>query len=184
MHASTKKKGDMFLTTYSFKKGIQKFKQAGFDSATEEMHQLHDRECWDVIDPKGLKETESKKALESLIFLVEKKSGVIKSRHCANGSKQRNWMDDGEVSSPTVLTESVMLTAILEAKEGRDVATVDIPNAFIQTEVEETDQDGDRIIMKIRADMVDLLLAIDTTASHRHGNVPLLRLILNLTSRV
>ena len=46
-------------------------------------------------------------------------------------------MDDGEVSSPTVLTESVMLTAVLEAKEGRDIATVDIPNAFIQTEVEE-----------------------------------------------
>ena len=55
-------------------------------------------------------------------------------------------MDDGEVSSPTVLMESVMLTAALEAKEGRDVGTVDIPNAFIQTEVAETDEDGDKII--------------------------------------
>ena len=84
---------DVHRIRNSFKKGIQKFKQAGFDSATEEMRQLHDRECWDVVDPIGLKETETKKALESLIFLVEKKSGIIKSRHCANGSKQRNWMD-------------------------------------------------------------------------------------------
>ena len=101
LQTSTRKKGDVFLTTYSFKKGIQKFKQAGFDLATEEMQQLHDSECWDVVDPANLKETKTKKALELLIFLVEKKSGIIKSRHCANGSKQRNWMDDGEVSSPT-----------------------------------------------------------------------------------
>ena len=59
----------MFLTTYSFKKGIQKFKRAGFESATSKMRQLHDRDCWDVVDPAGLKETEVKKALESLIFL-------------------------------------------------------------------------------------------------------------------
>jgi hypothetical protein len=35
------------------------------------------------------------------------------------------------VSSPTVSTESTLLTAVIEALEGRDVATCDIPNAFI-----------------------------------------------------
>ena len=60
----------------------------------------------------------------------------------------------------------MMLTAALEAKEGRDVGTVDIPKAFIQTEVEETDKDGNKIIMEIRGNMVDLLLAIDEEMYH------------------
>ena len=64
--------------------------------------------------------------LESLIFLVEKKDGRIKARHCANGSKQRNWIDPEDAASPTVMTDSILLTAGIEAKENRDVATWDI----------------------------------------------------------
>ena len=105
--------------------------------------------------------TEKAKALESPIFLVEKNSGTIKAHHCANGSKQRNWIRPEDAASPTVMTESVLLTAAIEAHENRDVATWDTPNAFIQTAVEELDQDGDRIIMKIRGAMVDMLLEID-----------------------
>ena len=105
--------------------------------------------------------TEKAKALESLIFLVEKKDGRIKARHCANGSKQRNWINPEDAASPTVMTDSILLTAGIEAKEGRDVATYDIPNAFIQTAVEELDKDGDRIVMKIRGAMVDMLIELD-----------------------
>ena len=61
------------------------------------------------------------------------------------------------------MTDSILLTAGIEAKEGRDVATWDIPNAFIQTAVEELDKDGDRIVMKIRGAMVDMLLELDPT---------------------
>jgi hypothetical protein len=74
--------------------------------------------------------------MELLIFLIEKKDKSIKARHCMNGSTQRSYMQREKVSSPTVSTESTMLMAVIEAKEGRDVATCDIPNAFIQTEVE------------------------------------------------
>jgi hypothetical protein len=34
-------------------------------------------------------------------------------------------------------TEAVLLTCIIDAEEGRDVAVVDIPNAFIQTKTED-----------------------------------------------
>ena len=125
------------------------------------MKQLHDRTCWQPIKVDTMTPTEKTKALESLIFLVEKKDGRIKARHCANGSKQRNWINPEEAASPTVMTDSILLTAGIEAKEGRDVATWDIPNAFIQTAVEEIDKDGDRIVMKIRGAMVDMLLELD-----------------------
>ena len=97
------------------------------------MKQLHDRDCWKPIKLKDLSKSEKNKALESLLFLVEKKSGKIKARHCANGSEQREWINSDDAASPTVATNSVMLTARIEAEEHRDVATFDIPNAFIQT---------------------------------------------------
>ena len=34
---------------------------------------------------------------------------------------------------PTITTEAVLLLCIINAKEERDVAIIDIPNAFIQT---------------------------------------------------
>jgi hypothetical protein len=82
-------------------------------------------------------------------ILSEKNDKSIKAQHCANGSTQRSYMEREEVSSPTVSTESTMLTAI-EVAEGRDVATCNIS-------VEEADKDGNRIIMKIHRVLVDLL---------------------------
>ena len=123
-------------------KGLKKFKAKGFDAAKGEMKQLHDRLCWQPIDVSSMSASERKKALESLMFLVEKKDGKIKARHCANGSKQRQWMRSEEAASPTVMAESVLLTAGIEAKEQRDVATFDTPNAFIQTHVKDRDAQG------------------------------------------
>ena len=151
------------VVTYSLKKGIAKFGEEGRASALKEMKQLHDRECFAPIDSKTLTPTEKKRALESLIFLVQKRDGKIKTRHCANGNPQRKWMDKDEVSSPTVSTDSLFITSAIEAAEGREVATGDIPNAFIQTDLDETDKDGNRTIMKIRGVLVDILCEIDET---------------------
>jgi hypothetical protein len=68
-----------------------------------------------------------------------------------------------EVSSPTVYTESTLLTAVIEAEERRDVATCNIPNAFIQTEIEEKDHEGNRTIMKIKGVMVDMPCKLDNS---------------------
>ena len=48
---------------------------------------------------------------------------------------------------------------MIEAKQKRDVMTLDIPNAFVQIEVpqEKTDE---KIIMKLRGALVDMLIDI------------------------
>ena len=127
--------GTQCVITYSLKKGIQKFGEKGKQAALKEMKQLHNRECFKPIRKESLNPTEHKQALESLIFLTKKKNGVVIARHCANGSTRRGYMSWEEVSSPTVSTKSTLLTAIVEAHKGRDVATCNIPNAFTQTEV-------------------------------------------------
>jgi hypothetical protein len=61
-------------------------------------------------------------------------------------------------TSPTAALESIMLTAIVDAKEGRDVMSCDIPNAFIQTMLPKVEAGDERVIMKITGVLVSLLV--------------------------
>jgi hypothetical protein len=81
--------------------------------------------------------------LESHMFLKEKRDGSLKGRTVAGGNKPRDYISKEDASSPTVATEAVLLSCIIDAEEGRDVAVIDIPNAFIQTRVED---EGDRLL--------------------------------------
>jgi hypothetical protein len=51
----------------------------------------------------------------------------------------------------------MLLSCIINAKEERDVAVIDIPNEFIQTRVE---NEEDMVIIKIRGVLVDILVQI------------------------
>ena len=95
--------------------------------------------------------------LKSDIFLKQKRTGEVKGCAVAGGNKQRGYIDKEEASSPTVAIESVILTSIVVTLEKRDVAILDIPNAFVQTVVEEKSK---RFIIRIRGMLVDMLLKI------------------------
>jgi hypothetical protein len=73
------------------------------------------------------------KILQSHMFIGQKRTGETKARMVAGGNTQRGHVTKEESSSPTVSTEAVILTLIVNAHKGRDVAVIDIPNAFIQT---------------------------------------------------
>ncbi len=60
---------------------------------------------------------------------------------------------------PTVTAKAVMLTCVIDAQENRDIAVVDIPNAFVQTIVDEEDADH-HVIVCIREPLVDILVSI------------------------
>jgi hypothetical protein len=69
-----------FAQTYSLKKGIKEFGKRGHKAAHKEMKQLQDRVVFIPIFIEQLTHIERKQALESLIFLTEKKDGKIKAR--------------------------------------------------------------------------------------------------------
>ena len=52
---------------------------------------------------------------------------TIKGRGCADGSKQQDLLSKEDMSSTTVSTEGLMLSCMIDAMEGREVATTDIP---------------------------------------------------------
>jgi hypothetical protein len=91
------------------------------------------------------------------MFLKEKCDGKIKGRTVAGGNKQRDYISKEDASSPTVATESILLSCIIDAEEERDVAVIDIPNAFVQTRVED---EKDMAIIKLRGVLVDILVEI------------------------
>ena len=65
------------------------------------------------------------------MFLKEKRDGSIKGRVVADGKKQQERIKPKDVTSTTVSTDAVMLTAKTDALEGKDVALVDIPGAYM-----------------------------------------------------
>ena len=98
--------------------------------------------------------------MESLLFLVQKHDGFIKARHCANGSIQWNWISSDNMAS-LKFTESVLLSTVIDAEEECNIAVIDVPNAFVQTEVSEWDDNRNCMVMKIRGILVDILCNID-----------------------
>jgi hypothetical protein len=83
----------------------------------KEMSQLDDRVVYAPIDIGKMTFTEKKRAMESLIFLVEKRDLSVKARLCANGSTQREYMERDDASSPTVMCESILITAGIDARQ-------------------------------------------------------------------
>ena len=84
------------------------------------MSQIHEREAVTPVNLDTLTEKEREEIIDSLLLIEEKRDGTIKGREVARGDQQKKFHSKEEVHSPTVNTASVMLTAVIEAKEGRD----------------------------------------------------------------
>ena len=145
----SKKKFYQLVQTYSLKKGIKKFGIKGKRAAHKEMQQLCDRVVFKPIIVKDLTPLKRKRAMESLIFLTEKRDKLVKARLRANGSTQREYTPKEEATSTTAATESILLTRTIEAKQNRDIMTLDPPNTFVQTNFPQGENE-EAIIMKIR----------------------------------
>jgi hypothetical protein len=126
-------------------------------AAQSQMNQLHFKKTFKPKHWQELSRVQRQTVLESHMFLKQKRDGKIKGRTVTGGNKQRDCISKEDASSPTVATESVFLSCIIDAEEERDVAVVDIPNAFVQTRV---DNENDMAFIKIRGIIVDILVEI------------------------
>ena len=54
-----------------------------------------------------------------------------------------------------------MLIGVIDANEGRDVMTCNIPNAFIQALMPEVKDGDERVMMKITGVLVDMLVELN-----------------------
>jgi hypothetical protein len=158
MNSKATMQGASFAQQYIVQRGLKKFGESGALAATKEMDQLHRRNCFTPIDVATMTDEERRKSVDALMFLGQKRDKSIKGRMVYNGKPTREWLSRDDSTSPTAALESIMLTAIVDAKEGRDVMSCDIPNAFIQSELPEVAVGDERVIMKITGVLVNLLV--------------------------
>ena len=132
----------MFLTEQmGWKKGLKMFQEKGEMAIEKELKQIHDMEGFNPKHWHELTKDERAHALKYLMYLKEKRDGKIKGRGCADGRPQRLYIPKGEASSPTASLAGLIITCVIDAYEGRKVATADIPGAFLQTKMPKDEKD-------------------------------------------
>jgi hypothetical protein len=137
---------------YQLEAGIKQFGEQGETAVTKELDQFNKYRVFEPKHARDLSEGDKKKALSSLIFLKEKKSGVIKAHSCANRNPQREHIAKEEAAVPTVALESVFITSTIDAKESRKVVTVNILGAFLHAD------NKDYVIMKMVGTLAELMV--------------------------
>ena len=153
--------------TYGFNmtvtEGINKLGDKAVDSITLEMNQMLDRKVWKGININSLNPEQRQSIIPCKMFLKEKTLAdgsfdKLKSRIVAGGHMQdRDIYDNG--SSPTVSTTSVFIIAALAAKEGRSVATIDFPGAFLNSDMP---LEGDHVVyMRLNKYLSNILISCD-----------------------
>ena len=134
-------------------------RERGVKGGKKELDQLHRRTCFTPIDINSLTPDEKRQAQQALMFLTEKRTGEVKGRLVYNGKPTREWLSREDSSSPTASNESILLTATVDTKENRDMMSADVPNAFIQANLNIKDGES-RVIMKITGVLVDLMVEL------------------------
>ena len=148
---------EMVLTQLTLNAAIKLWGKDATSAAESEMKQLHWRNTFKPVRWSELTPKQKETVLESHIFITKKRTGEIKGRTVAGGNKQRGYIEKEDASSPTVATESVILTSVVDAIEERESAVIDVPNAFIQTAVEDKKK---RVIIRIRGMLAEMLVKI------------------------
>jgi hypothetical protein len=115
---------------------------------------MHDMQVFWWICKDDLTYNEKKKALTLLMFLKEKRDKSVKARMCTDGRKQRRDWTKQQSTSPTMATESVFITAVIDAHKGQDMACFDIPGAFLHAN---SDED---ITMVLKGRLAELMVQV------------------------
>ncbi|CAJ1970333.1 unnamed protein product [Cylindrotheca closterium] len=148
-----------FIQQYYINQGLKKFGDDGKDAVDKELRQLLLRDCFTPKFVKEMTASEQKKAQSAMMLLAEKQfKKKIKGCLLYRGDRTREWLLQEDTASPTALQEAITTTCVIDAHESRDIMTMDVPNAFIQTYMPEAKEGEDCIYMKITGMMVQILI--------------------------
>ncbi len=129
---------------------------------TKELSQLHTMNCFRPCDPRSLTRDDRRNALSSLTFLTDIRTGEVKARACANGSVQRQHIAKEEAAAPTVTSEAIFVHSTIYAHENRDMATCDIPGAFLQAD------NPDFVLMCLDGILAELMVKVTPNLYHKY----------------
>jgi hypothetical protein len=118
-------------TQWSLRQGLRFYPEETKKATITELSQLHQMNVFQPIHKSSMTRQEIIGTLNTLTFIKRKRCGRVKARTCADGRPQRSLFQKWESSSPTVRTESVLITSLIDSYERRRVGVYDIPGAFL-----------------------------------------------------
>jgi hypothetical protein len=139
------------MTQMTAKAGIKKHGKVAIDALYQEFLQLHDLGVFEGQDADGLSREQKRAALRAISMIKEKRCGRIKGRTVADGRPQRAMYTKEETSSPTVSTDALMMSIMIDAKERRDVATADVAGAYLHAKLD------DFTLLKLEGESVNIM---------------------------
>ena len=139
------------LTQMSARKGIEMFGKRAEDALVKEFRQFQELDVFEALDAFKLTDEEKRDALRAISVIKEKRCGKIKGRTVADGSQQRGRYEKSETTSPTISNDALFMSLMIDAKEKRDVATADVPGAYLRADMK------DLVILRLTGKTVDLM---------------------------
>ena len=152
----------VILQQYSIGAGLKKFRERGEKGVFKELAQMHNMSVFTPVIHSELTAKDKQKAVSSLMFLKEKRDKTVKGRFCADERKQRGDWSKQDTTSPTMSTESVFLTSVIDAYEGRDVGCYDIPGAFLHAD------SGEDVTMILKGKLAELMVQVVPTLYRKY----------------
>ena len=101
--------------------------------------------------------SEKKQALPAVNLVKEKRCGKIKGRTCANGAPHKKIVPREEAKSPTLSLEVLIITSVINAWEKRDVATFNVPGAYLHADLPK----HKFALLKLRGKFVDSMCDVN-----------------------
>ena len=146
-------------TQLSFREGLRRYGRDAEVALLKEYAQFDDYNVYEPLNATLLTPEQRRSALRAIELITEKRSGLLKGRTCVDGRPQRPFYDKLATSSPTIATDALILSIMIDAYEGRDVATADVQGAYLNAFMR------DFVIMKFTGASVRLLCELNP--SHR-----------------
>jgi hypothetical protein len=142
-------------SSMSFREGLRRFGRDAELALMREYAQFDDLHVFEPIHASFLTHEQRRAALRAIELITEKRNGLLKGRTCVDGRPQRDHYDPHQTASPTIATDALMISFLIDAYEGRDVATADVAGAYLKAYMR------DFVLMKFTGASVRLLCEVN-----------------------
>jgi len=119
------------LTQMTAKAGIRLYEQEAVQSLMKEFAQLEDLGVFLAKSSNKLAREQKGEAHRAINLITKKRDGHIKSRTVADGSVQRDLYEKSQTASPTVSTDAILISLLVDAYEQRDAAVAYVVAAYL-----------------------------------------------------
>ena len=124
-------------TQMTAKRGIKKHGDWAIEALLKELAQLEDMNTFEPQQAQKLTHQQRIEALRIINLIKEKRDNTLKGRTCVDGRPQREYISKEQAASPTVSTEALLCTLVVDAHQDRYVATADIKGAYLHAEMDD-----------------------------------------------